>query len=117
MGGHALRGAVTAWMALIVLETVGDSKTAPSTVVGGLLGDLNNLLKRAIAQDVPAIPDRRPGHQKEKKEKPGYGVPTREQARAAARAAAGSDAVTAVTSPGGLLDNLDSLGQYANGGG
>jgi hypothetical protein len=59
MGGHALRGALSAWVALIVLQTVGSAKNTGK--LGSLFSDVNDLLKHAIRQDVPAIPDRAKG--------------------------------------------------------
>lgn len=53
--GHVLRGAVTAWLALIALQTV----VTNSGQASGALGTLNNLVQRALSPDVPAIPDRR----------------------------------------------------------
>lgn len=58
MRGHALRGMVTAWLGLIVLQTVG---TTGSGRVAGAFADANRLLKRALDPSVPAIPDRRDG--------------------------------------------------------
>lgn len=59
MANHMLRGAVTAWMGLIVLQTVGTA--GGSGKVAALFGDLNGLVTRALSADVPAIPDRRAG--------------------------------------------------------
>lgn len=59
MGGHALRGALTAWMVLIVLRTVGTAEG--SGRIAGLFTDVDKLVQRALAPDVPAIPDRRRG--------------------------------------------------------
>jgi hypothetical protein len=58
-GGHALRGMVTAWLGLIVLQTV--STQGGSGRVAGAFADANALLKRALDPSVPAIPDRRDG--------------------------------------------------------
>jgi hypothetical protein len=55
--GHTLRGAVTAWLALIALQTVVTNTTQAT----GALGAINNLIQRALSPDVPAIPDRRSG--------------------------------------------------------
>jgi hypothetical protein len=57
MGGHAIRGALTAWMGLIVLYSVGTANG--SGRIAGLFTDVNNLLTRALDANVPAIPDRR----------------------------------------------------------
>jgi hypothetical protein len=54
---HTFRGAVTAWMALIVLQTVGSA--GGSSKVASLFADINGLVTRALSPDVPAIPDRR----------------------------------------------------------
>ena len=109
MGRHALRGALTAWMALIVLNTVGSA--GGSGKVASLFGDVDRLVKRALSPDVPAIPDRRG------KSVGGSSYITPAQVAAAARATAGAGAAQSVTSPGGLLDGLPSLSQYVNGGG
>jgi hypothetical protein len=58
MGGHALRGAVTAWLTLIVLEAVARDGTGK---VASLFADANRLIQRAFDPAVPAIPDRRNG--------------------------------------------------------
>jgi hypothetical protein len=57
MGGHALRGAVSAWLALIALQTIGTA--GGSGRVASFFGDVDNLVKRALNPTVPAIPDRR----------------------------------------------------------
>lgn len=59
MGKHALRGMVTAWLSLIVLQTV--STKAGSGRVASLFGDVNMLVLRALSPDVAAIPDRSAG--------------------------------------------------------
>ena len=59
MGGHALRGMVTAWLGLIVLQAVGSTKG--SGRVAGLFADVDRLVKRALDPSIPAIPDRRTG--------------------------------------------------------
>jgi hypothetical protein len=59
MGGHALRGVVTAWLALIVLQAAGTQNG--SGRVAGLFTDINGLVKRALDPKVAAIPDRRNG--------------------------------------------------------
>ena len=59
MGGHALRGMVTAWLGLVVLQTV--STKGGSGRVAGLFTDLDNLVQRALNPTIPAIPDRRAG--------------------------------------------------------
>jgi hypothetical protein len=56
--GHAVRGMVTAWLGLIVLQTVG---TTGSGQVAGAFADVNRLVKRALDPSVAAIPDRRAG--------------------------------------------------------
>ena len=58
-GKHAFRGALTAWMTLIVLHTVGTS--GGSSKLTGLFTDVDNLVKRALSPNVAAIPDRRAG--------------------------------------------------------
>jgi hypothetical protein len=72
-GRHAFRGALTAWMTLIVLQTV--STAGGSGKVAGLFDDVNNLVKRALDPAVPAIPDRRTGSQGTAVVTPG-GTPT-----------------------------------------
>lgn len=57
MGRGALRGAATAWLALIALQAVGTS--GGSGRIAALLGDVNRLVERALDPRVPAIPDRR----------------------------------------------------------
>lgn len=57
--GHALRGAVTAWLALIALQAVVSQ--GGSGKIAGLFTDLDALLQRAFDPSVPAIPDRRNG--------------------------------------------------------
>lgn len=57
--GHALRGAVTAWLALIVLQTV--STSGGSGRLASLFGDIDNLVRRALDPSVPAIPDHSTG--------------------------------------------------------
>lgn len=57
MGGHALRGAVTAWLALITLQAA--SSKANTGRLGSLFADLDTLVQRALDPSVPAIPDRR----------------------------------------------------------
>lgn len=57
MGGHALRGAVTAWLTLIALQTIGTA--GGSGRVASFFADADSLVKRALDPNVPAIPDRR----------------------------------------------------------
>jgi hypothetical protein len=109
MGGHALRGAVVAWMGLIVLRTVGAA--APTGKITSLFSDVDGFLQRVISQDVPAIPD----HGTKASGTHSYITPA--QAAAAARAGHGGQAVGALTAPGGALDGMPSLNQYVNGGG
>lgn len=108
---HGLRGAVTAWLALIALQTIS---TRGSGKVAGAFTAIDGLVKRALDPSVPAIPDRRTGAGTSSSAS-GYITPA--NAAAAARASAASNAVTAVTGPGGALSGLPSLSQYANGGG
>jgi hypothetical protein len=56
--GHTLRGAVTAWLSLIALQTV---VAHGSGRVASAFADLDGLLQRAFDPGVPAIPDRRTG--------------------------------------------------------
>lgn len=56
MGGKAVRGALSAWMTLIVLQVVGSKGSGK---IASLFSDLDNLVQRALSPDVPAIPDRR----------------------------------------------------------
>lgn len=109
MGRHAFRGAVTAWMALIVLNAVGSA--GGSGRLASLFGDVDQLVKRALSSDVPAIPDRRG----RRNDTSSYITPA--QAAAAVKAANGAAAANQVFAPGGLLDGLPSLNQYVNGGG
>lgn len=55
--GHTLRGAITAWLGLIALQTV----VSNSGQASGALATVNNMLQRALSPNVPAIPDRRAG--------------------------------------------------------
>lgn len=57
MANHLLRGALSAWMGLIVLQVAGSA--GGSGKVAALLDDVNGVVKRALSPDVPAIPDRR----------------------------------------------------------
>lgn len=50
-----LRGAAGAWMGLIVLQAATTSRGA--NTIGGLLGTVDGLVKRALDPTVPAIPD------------------------------------------------------------
>jgi hypothetical protein len=81
--GHTLRGAVTAWLGLIALQTV----VTHSDRAGGALDAINTMVQRLLSPGVPAIPDRRSGA---KASKGGYftGL-TPEQAAAVANAPAG----------------------------
>jgi hypothetical protein len=55
--GHAMRGMVTAWLGLVVLQTV--STQGGSGRLASLFGDVDRLLQRAFDPNIPAIPDRR----------------------------------------------------------
>jgi hypothetical protein len=55
--GHTLRGAVTAWLGLIALQTV----VTHSDRAGGALDTINTMIQRLLSPGVPAIPDRRSG--------------------------------------------------------
>lgn len=112
MAGHGIRGAVTAWLGLIALQTIA---TSGSGRVAGAFSALDDLVQRALSPNVAAIRDRRTGAPSSSASASGYITPA--QARAAARASAASGAVTAVTSPGGALSSLPSLSQYVSGGG
>jgi hypothetical protein len=112
MGGHALRGAVTAWLGLIVLQAV--VSTGGSGRVAGAFTGIAGLVNRALDPNVPAIPDRRAGATDGP---PGWGQPTPEQVREAVAAAANAPAVAGVFGPNGGLPNLGSLQQYTSGGG
>lgn len=56
MARHGVRGMVTAWLGLIVLQAVA---AGGSGKVAGFFGDVDRLVKRALDPSVPAIPDRR----------------------------------------------------------
>jgi hypothetical protein len=56
---HSFRGALSAWMALIVLQTIGTR--GGSGKIASLFSDVNGLVTRALSPDVAAIPDRRGG--------------------------------------------------------
>src|SRR4051794_31690312 len=55
--GHTLRGAVTAWLGLIALQTV----VTNSGQASGALAAINGMIQRLLSPNVPAIPDRRSG--------------------------------------------------------
>jgi hypothetical protein len=55
----AVRGALTAWLGLIVLH--GLTTKGGSKAVGGAFDVVGNVVERALSPDVPAIPDRRTG--------------------------------------------------------
>lgn len=59
MARGAVRGAATAWLALIALQAV--STRGGSGRIAALLTDVNGLIERALDPNVPAIPDRRTG--------------------------------------------------------
>ena len=56
--GHAVRGAATAALTLIVIEAVGSDRTG---AVGTFFADVSKLLAKAISPDVPLIPNRAAG--------------------------------------------------------
>jgi hypothetical protein len=56
--GHAVRGAASAALALIVLEAVGSDRGGR---VGSFFADVSGLLAKAISPDVPLIPNRAAG--------------------------------------------------------
>lgn len=51
-----LRGAAAAWLGLVALQAVTTSRGA--NTVGGLLGTVDGLVKKALDPSVAAIPDR-----------------------------------------------------------
>lgn len=55
MGGHALRGAMVAWLGLIALQAVGTA--GGSGRLAELFAAANQLVHRALDPTVPAIPD------------------------------------------------------------
>jgi hypothetical protein len=55
----AVRGAVTAWLGLIVLQVV--TTKHGSGQIAGLFGVADSVVKRAMSPDVAAIPDYRNG--------------------------------------------------------
>jgi hypothetical protein len=55
----ALRGAAAAWLGLIALQAVTSKGGAHAT--SGVLGVAESIVKRALAPNVAAIPDRRDG--------------------------------------------------------
>lgn len=57
MARGAVRGAVSAWLALTALQAV--VSTGGSGRISALLADVNGLVERALDPTVPAIPDRR----------------------------------------------------------
>jgi hypothetical protein len=68
MAGHALRGMVTAWLGLVVLQTV--STKGGSGRLASMFGDVDHLIQRAFSPTVAAIPDRRNGAPKLSAAKP-----------------------------------------------
>lgn len=54
-----LRGAAAAWIGLVALQAFTTDRGAGA--VGGLLGAVDGLVKRALDPSVPAIPDRSHG--------------------------------------------------------
>jgi hypothetical protein len=56
---HALRGAVTAWLALIALQAV--TTKGGSGRLASFFSDVDRLIGRALDPTVPAIPDLRTG--------------------------------------------------------
>lgn len=112
---HAVRGALSAWLGLIVLQAVVRPGGAVDTGrFGGLISDASGLLTRALSANVAAIPDRRTGAATGSNySQPGYITP--DQVKAGADTAATSDALGALTGRDGPL-SLPGLGQYAAGG-
>lgn len=55
MARGAFRGAAAAWLGLIALQTFTTKRGAGA--VGGLIGTVDNLVKRALDPTVAAIPD------------------------------------------------------------
>lgn len=54
------RGLLGAWLALAALQAIGSSPAATGRV-GGALSGVAGLVRRALDPTVPAIPDLRPG--------------------------------------------------------
>jgi hypothetical protein len=59
MARGALRGAMSAWLGLIVLQVA--TTQGGSSKVGGVLDVVNSAVKRALDPNVAAIPDRSTG--------------------------------------------------------
>lgn len=57
---RGLAGAFTTWLALVALQTLATSKSAPSRI-RELFQDANAVIERVLDPTVPAIPDRREG--------------------------------------------------------
>jgi hypothetical protein len=120
-GRGALRGAVAAWLGLITLEAIV-SKGGSGKIAGAFTA-VDGVVEHLLDPKVPLLPD----HSKPASSAAAGSVagidpnsPTAAAQLAAqqgAQAAAGAGAVTAVTSPGGLLYNLPALTAYTNGAG
>lgn len=106
--GHTVRGAVTAWLALIALQAVASSGSGR---VASFFSDVDKLVQRALSPTVAAIPDRRTSGSST----PAFGI-TAQAAAEAAAAAKAEPGVAAVTGPNGAL-GPGGLSQYVTGGG
>jgi hypothetical protein len=106
--GHALRGAVSAWLGLIVLQTI----VTHTDRAGGALDVLNGLVQRALDPNVPAIPDRRPGAAAAAAGAPYGPNMTPAQLDAVVRAANAAPAVGKAFGPGSSWANLPGADAY-----
>lgn len=111
---HGIRGAVTAWLALIALQTV--TSKGGSGKVAGAFSALDSIVKRALSPNVAAIPDRRTGAATTSAEAQVYNM-TPAQLQQALNGANAATALQGATSPGGVLYQSPSLSQYVAGGG
>jgi hypothetical protein len=108
--GHTVRGAVSAWLALIVLQTV---MTKGSDQVAGALAGINGLVQRALSPNVPAIPDRRAGAGAAASRVPYGPNMTKEQLDALVRAAGVAPAVGQAFGPGSSWAQMPDFGALA----
>lgn len=111
MGSHALRGAVSAWLTLIVLQAV--STKGGSGRVAGLFTDLDNLVKRALDPGVPAIRDRRTGGSSSQGSSPYYVPDPAAVARGAQTAGILAQPSTQAAIANGLPGQIASLDPQA----
>jgi hypothetical protein len=106
--GHTLRGAVTAWLGLIALQTV----VTHSDRAGGALSAINDLIQRALSPGVPAIPDRRSGAAASGT---GWGTGMTDAELAQVVAAAQTGVAVQAAGPGAAWNQVGNAGAASNG--